>query len=449
MTDHWAAAIASAEAALRGDASARARASTSVLRLTADAQPPLRPGLGRDVARLTAMLEALGLAEESQALLRHVVSRLVWDPRSISLSTDVRNELAVSLADRGHIPAAGTLLATAAAFSARDEGEGVAGARTLANLAAVKFRLGDLDGAQVDAGRALGAGATDGSLLHRLQIRLLAHAVLAEVARHHGRDTEADELVHKIADSGRQLVRLLGGDHPASLSALVTLARAEFGSARAAADHERQERAVDVLAVAAQKTAATLGSRHPLSHSALVNLATSEFEAAQASGDEARLDGARAMMLAVSQRPEGEPRIVAEPSPAAVPSPYDADAERQATDVRLLDRPSSTVAPGPEPVDEAASLRFGVLGPVRIWRAEEPPAGPLAAGSPQQRALLAVLLLRGGRTAGVAELLDAIWGESPPARPVATIRTYAARLRRVLARGMLVTESGGYALHRC
>ena len=40
-------------------------------------------------------------------------------------------------------------------------------------------------------------------------------------------------------------------------------------------------------------------------------------------------------------------------------------------------------------------LRFTVLGPVRAWR----DATPLAAGSPQQRALLAALLLRGGRTA--------------------------------------------------
>lgn len=46
----------------------------------------------------------------------------------------------------------------------------------------------------------------------------------------------------------------------------------------------------------------------------------------------------------------------------------------------------------------AAAPRFGVLGPVRAWRGEE----ALPTGSPQQRALLAALLLREGRTATAA-----------------------------------------------
>ncbi|MGW8743640.1 BTAD domain-containing putative transcriptional regulator [Streptomyces sp. NPDC055794] len=89
-----------------------------------------------------------------------------------------------------------------------------------------------------------------------------------------------------------------------------------------------------------------------------------------------------------------------------------------------------------------AGLRFSVLGPVCAWRGEE----QLPTGSPQQRALLAALLLREGRTATASELIDAVWGEEPPSQALAALRTYASRLRKVLDPGMLVSESGGYAV---
>src|SRR5690242_2156883 len=88
-------------------------------------------------------------------------------------------------------------------------------------------------------------------------------------------------------------------------------------------------------------------------------------------------------------------------------------------------------------------LRFAVLGPVRAWRGDE----PIGTGAPQQRALLAALLLRGGRTATASELLDAVWGESPPNTALAALRSYAFRLRKALGPEALVTDSGGYALH--
>ncbi|MFF5255214.1 BTAD domain-containing putative transcriptional regulator [Streptomyces leeuwenhoekii] len=94
------------------------------------------------------------------------------------------------------------------------------------------------------------------------------------------------------------------------------------------------------------------------------------------------------------------------------------------------------------PKEPPAALRFGVLGPVRAWRGGE----PVATGSPQQRALLAALLLREGRTATAGELIDALWGEDPPSQALAAVRTYASRLRKVLDPGVLVSESGGYAV---
>src|SRR6266568_5019129 len=92
--------------------------------------------------------------------------------------------------------------------------------------------------------------------------------------------------------------------------------------------------------------------------------------------------------------------------------------------------------------DEPAALRFSVLGPVRAWRG----SASLPTGSPQQRALLAALLLREGRTATAAELIHALWGEEPPSQALAAVRTYASRLRKALDAGVLVSESGGYAV---
>ena len=96
----------------------------------------------------------------------------------------------------------------------------------------------------------------------------------------------------------------------------------------------------------------------------------------------------------------------------------------------------------PEKPGTADALRFTVLGPVRAWRGSE----LLSSGSPQQRALLTALLLREGRTATAGELIDAFWGEDPPSQALATIRTYASRLRKILGQDTLVSESGGYAI---
>ncbi|MDQ0775330.1 DNA-binding SARP family transcriptional activator [Streptomyces aurantiacus] len=92
--------------------------------------------------------------------------------------------------------------------------------------------------------------------------------------------------------------------------------------------------------------------------------------------------------------------------------------------------------------EDSAALRFSVLGPVRAWRG----AQALPTGSPQQRALLAALLLREGRTATAGELIDALWGDDPPSQALAAVRTYASRLRKILTPDVLVSESGGYAI---
>ncbi|UIX33258.1 AfsR/SARP family transcriptional regulator [Streptomyces sp. GQFP] len=115
-------------------------------------------------------------------------------------------------------------------------------------------------------------------------------------------------------------------------------------------------------------------------------------------------------------------------------------------DVPAVPRVPAQRDPRDTPVNPSAgsptALRFSVLGPVRAWRDEE----QLPTGSPQQRALLAALLLREGRTATAAELIDALWGEESPSQALAAVRTYASRLRKILGSGVLLSESTGYAI---
>ncbi|WP_052434533.1 AfsR/SARP family transcriptional regulator [Streptacidiphilus melanogenes] len=94
------------------------------------------------------------------------------------------------------------------------------------------------------------------------------------------------------------------------------------------------------------------------------------------------------------------------------------------------------------------ALRFQILGPVR----GQCGGRELGLGSPQQQAMLAALLLGPGRTAGAEELVEALWGERPPTRGRAVLRTYAWRLRQALAAAgvsgdeVLVSVAGGYRL---
>ncbi|MET7327138.1 BTAD domain-containing putative transcriptional regulator [Nonomuraea sp. NPDC005650] len=92
-------------------------------------------------------------------------------------------------------------------------------------------------------------------------------------------------------------------------------------------------------------------------------------------------------------------------------------------------------------------LRFALLGPVRGWRG----ATELDLGSPQQRALLAFLLLREGEAASIDEIIDALWGERPPESARAVVRTYVCRLRRIVSSGadddQVIRSSGcGYVI---
>ncbi|MFC8360732.1 BTAD domain-containing putative transcriptional regulator [Streptomyces griseorubiginosus] len=83
-------------------------------------------------------------------------------------------------------------------------------------------------------------------------------------------------------------------------------------------------------------------------------------------------------------------------------------------------------------------MRLAVLGPVRAWQRDE----EVDLGSPQQRGLLALLLLHEGRPVGTEAIVEALWGEHEPRGARGTIRTYVYRLRPILG-DMAVIESTG------
>ena len=97
-------------------------------------------------------------------------------------------------------------------------------------------------------------------------------------------------------------------------------------------------------------------------------------------------------------------------------------------------------------VVDAVDVRFSVLGPVRAWR----DGREVALGSPQQCAVLGLLLLGRGRPIGLEALVDQVWGEAAPVAARATVRTYLSRLRRALPAlgdaSLIESGRGGYAL---
>ncbi|HYX59364.1 MAG TPA: BTAD domain-containing putative transcriptional regulator, partial [Streptosporangiaceae bacterium] len=97
------------------------------------------------------------------------------------------------------------------------------------------------------------------------------------------------------------------------------------------------------------------------------------------------------------------------------------------------------------------ALRVGVLGPVMAWYGDQ----ELPVGQPRQQAVLGILAMRANRVISRGELVDAVWGQDPPASAEGGIYTYVAGLRRVIEpnrslRGpgrVLVSSGAGYVLH--
>jgi DNA-binding SARP family transcriptional activator len=85
-------------------------------------------------------------------------------------------------------------------------------------------------------------------------------------------------------------------------------------------------------------------------------------------------------------------------------------------------------------------VRFEVLGPVRGWHGDT----ELDLGSPQQRAVLAMLLLARGRQVSLGGLIHGLWEEDVPRSAAGTVRTYISRLRRRV--NLIESIGDGYVL---
>jgi DNA-binding SARP family transcriptional activator/ABC-type oligopeptide transport system substrate-binding subunit len=96
---------------------------------------------------------------------------------------------------------------------------------------------------------------------------------------------------------------------------------------------------------------------------------------------------------------------------------------------------------------QGESVEFRVLGPLQVLSAD---GRELPLGGAKQRATLAMLLLRRNEVVTSDQLMDGLWGDSPPPTAGATLKTYVSRLRRVLTEDgegtRLVTQPLGYRL---
>ena len=83
-----------------------------------------------------------------------------------------------------------------------------------------------------------------------------------------------------------------------------------------------------------------------------------------------------------------------------------------------------------------------MLGPLEVLEGNE----PVGLGGARQRAVLAYLLINRGEAVSVDRIVDALWGESPPATATKTVQVYVSRLRKLLGADALATRGHGYAL---
>jgi predicted ATPase len=86
------------------------------------------------------------------------------------------------------------------------------------------------------------------------------------------------------------------------------------------------------------------------------------------------------------------------------------------------------------------AAQFRVLGPVEALLDGQ----PAALGAPKQRALLALLLVNRRRVVTAEQLVDGLWGESPPSSALQSLQVYVHGLRRALGSERIETAGRGY-----
>ncbi len=87
-------------------------------------------------------------------------------------------------------------------------------------------------------------------------------------------------------------------------------------------------------------------------------------------------------------------------------------------------------------------MEFRVLGPLEVVRAE----GALELPGAKERAVLAYLVAHLERSASPGELVDAVWGERPPASAERSLHVRISHLRRLLEPARIERDAVGYRL---
>ncbi|MEZ0090834.1 BTAD domain-containing putative transcriptional regulator [Streptacidiphilus sp. EB129] len=90
-------------------------------------------------------------------------------------------------------------------------------------------------------------------------------------------------------------------------------------------------------------------------------------------------------------------------------------------------------------------MQFMMLGPLTV----QADGIEVTVAAPQQRVVLATLLLNANRVVSIDRLAGFVWDNEPPPSASATVRTYVMRLRRLLgerADGAIRTKASGYLM---
>ncbi len=94
-------------------------------------------------------------------------------------------------------------------------------------------------------------------------------------------------------------------------------------------------------------------------------------------------------------------------------------------------------------------MRFGVLGPLAVWRDD---GEPVAIPGAKVRALLADLIANEGRPVSTDRLVEDLWGDAQLANPAGALQVRVSQLRRALddaepgARDLVASRPPGYQL---
>lgn len=88
------------------------------------------------------------------------------------------------------------------------------------------------------------------------------------------------------------------------------------------------------------------------------------------------------------------------------------------------------------------TLDIRILGPLEV-RVD---AEPVRLGGARQRSVLALLALHAGSAVSLERLVDALWGDSPPATATTAVYGHIAALRKLLGPDAIATRGDGYVL---